>query len=99
MVEHVYRRAAMAAVDAVIVATDDQRIVDAVEGFGGLAWLTRSDHPTGTDRLAEIAATLPCDAIIFDLEDAANAFRMHLSGTHPKVIIRCNDVPDPVASS
>ncbi|MBP6994590.1 MAG: alcohol dehydrogenase catalytic domain-containing protein [Phycicoccus sp.] len=34
---------------------------------------------------------------IFDLEDAANAFRMHLSGTHPKVIIRCNDVPDPVA--
>lgn len=64
MVEHVYRRAAMAAVDAVIVATDDQRIVDAVEGFGGLAWLTRADHPTGTDRLAEIAATLPCDVVI-----------------------------------
>jgi 3-deoxy-manno-octulosonate cytidylyltransferase (CMP-KDO synthetase) len=64
MVEHVYRRAAMAAVDAVIVATDDQRIVDAVEGFGGLAWLTRADHATGTDRLAEIAATLPCDVVI-----------------------------------
>jgi 3-deoxy-manno-octulosonate cytidylyltransferase (CMP-KDO synthetase) len=64
MVEHVYRRAALAAVDAVIVATDDQRIVDAVQGFGGIAWLTRADHPTGTDRLAEIAATLPCDVVI-----------------------------------
>lgn len=64
MVEHVYRRASRAAVDAVIVATDDQRIVDVVEGFGGLAWLTRADHPSGTDRLAEIAATLPCDVVI-----------------------------------
>lgn len=64
MIEHVYRRASRAAVDAVIVATDDQRIVDAVEGFGGVAWLTRVDHPTGTDRLAEIAAALPCDVVI-----------------------------------
>jgi len=64
MVEHVYRRASRAAVDAVIVATDDQRIVDAVERFGGVAWLTSRDHLTGTDRLAEIAATLPCDVII-----------------------------------
>ena len=40
MVEHVYRRAARAAVAAVIVATDDQRIVDAVEGFGGMIRLS-----------------------------------------------------------
>jgi 3-deoxy-manno-octulosonate cytidylyltransferase (CMP-KDO synthetase) len=64
MVEHVYRRAARAAVDAVIVATDDQRIVDAVEAFGGVAWLTRADHATGTDRLAELAAVLPCDVVV-----------------------------------
>lgn len=64
MVEHVYRRASRAAVDAVIVATDDQRIVDVVERFGGIAWLTRADHPTGTDRLAEIAAVLPCEVLI-----------------------------------
>jgi 3-deoxy-manno-octulosonate cytidylyltransferase (CMP-KDO synthetase) len=64
MVEHVYRRAARAAVDAVIVATDDQRIVDAVERFGGVACLTRPDHATGTDRLAELAAALPCDVIV-----------------------------------
>jgi 3-deoxy-manno-octulosonate cytidylyltransferase (CMP-KDO synthetase) len=64
MIEHVYRRAARAAVDAVIVATDDQRIVDAVDAFGGLALLTRPDHATGTDRLAELAADLPCDVIV-----------------------------------
>lgn len=64
MIEHVYRRAACAAVDAVIVATDDQRIVDAVEGFGGVALLTRPDHATGTDRLAELAADLPCDIVV-----------------------------------
>jgi len=64
MVEHVYRRAARAAVDAVIVATDDQRIVDVVEAFGGVACLTRPDHVTGTDRLAELAALLPCDIVV-----------------------------------
>lgn len=64
MVEHVYRRAALSHVDAVIVATDDQRIVDAVEGFGGLACLTRADHLSGTDRLAELAADLPCAVVV-----------------------------------
>ena len=63
MVEHVYRRAAQAHVDAVIVATDDQRIVEAVERFGGIACLTRADHLTGTDRLAELVADLPCDIV------------------------------------
>lgn len=64
MIEHVYRRASQAAVDAVIVATDDQRIVDAVERFGGTVCLTRADHPTGTDRLAEVVADLPCNVVV-----------------------------------
>ena len=64
MIEHVYRRASQAAVDAVIVATDDQRIVDAVESFGGLACLTRADHATGTDRLAELVQRLPCAIVV-----------------------------------
>jgi 3-deoxy-manno-octulosonate cytidylyltransferase (CMP-KDO synthetase) len=51
-------------VDAVLVATDDQRIVDAVEAFGGMARLTRSDHLSGTDRLAELAADLPCAIVV-----------------------------------
>ena len=64
MVEHVYRRAALSGVDAVVVATDDQRIVEAVEAFGGIACLTRPDHLTGTDRLAELTAQFPCDIVV-----------------------------------
>ena len=65
MIEHVYRRASGASrVDAVVVATDDQRIADAVTGFGGLAVMTSASHPTGTDRLAEVAAALSSDIII-----------------------------------
>jgi 3-deoxy-manno-octulosonate cytidylyltransferase (CMP-KDO synthetase) len=65
MVEHVYRRAAAAKhVDTVIVATDDARIVETVERFGGNVRLTSSRHLTGTDRLAEVAAGLDCDLIV-----------------------------------
>ena len=65
MIEHVYRRAAAASlVDAVLVATDDDRIRAVVEGFGGTAWMTRPDHRTGTDRLAEVAASLPCELVV-----------------------------------
>ena len=45
--------------EKVIVATDDQRIYDAVRAEGGEAILTRADHPTGTDRLAEVAEAYP----------------------------------------
>jgi 3-deoxy-manno-octulosonate cytidylyltransferase (CMP-KDO synthetase) len=65
MIEHVYRRAAAARnVDAVIVATDDARIVETVTRFGGEARLTRSSHVSGTDRLAEVAAALDCDLVV-----------------------------------
>jgi 3-deoxy-manno-octulosonate cytidylyltransferase (CMP-KDO synthetase) len=65
MIEHVYRRAAEArGVDAVVVATDDPAIVAAVEQFGGVARLTRPEHRTGTDRVAEVAAELPSDIIV-----------------------------------
>ena len=65
MIEHVYRRAAEAdLVDAVVVATDDRRILDAVEAFGGIARMTSGAHRTGTDRAAEIAADLPAEIIV-----------------------------------
>jgi 3-deoxy-manno-octulosonate cytidylyltransferase (CMP-KDO synthetase) len=65
MIEHVYRRAAAARnVDAVIVATDDARIADAVTRFGGEVRLTRSTHETGTDRIAEVATDLDCDLVV-----------------------------------
>src|SRR5580692_7444271 len=57
MIQRVYHRAKSARrVDRVIVATDDDRIVKAVTSFGGEARMTRSDHRTGTERVAEVAA-------------------------------------------
>ncbi len=65
MVEHVYRRAAAArGVDAVVVATDDERVAAAVTAFGGIARMTRATHRTGTDRIAEVAADLSCDIVL-----------------------------------
>ncbi|WP_321369909.1 3-deoxy-manno-octulosonate cytidylyltransferase [uncultured Desulfuromusa sp.] len=65
MIQHVCQRVAKAEmVDQVIVATDDVRIVAAVEGFGGQVMLTETDHPTGTDRLAEVAANLDSELIV-----------------------------------
>ena len=65
MIEHVYRRAARASsVHAVIVATDDERIANAVRSFGGAALVTRADHISGTDRIAEAIGDLPCRAVV-----------------------------------
>ena len=65
MIQHVYERAARAAlINAVIVATDDERIFNAVTAFGGNCRMTRLDHETGTDRLAEVAHDLQADIIV-----------------------------------
>src|SRR5688572_5912781 len=65
MIEHVYARAAAAqGVDAVVVATDDARIEQAVKSFGGIVRMTRVQHRTGLDRIAEIAADLDCEIVI-----------------------------------
>jgi 3-deoxy-manno-octulosonate cytidylyltransferase (CMP-KDO synthetase) len=52
----------------IIVATDDARIAAAVTGFGGEVMMTRADHPTGTDRVAEVAARLERASIIVNLQ-------------------------------
>ena len=65
MIQHVCQRVASATmVDRVIVATDDVRIAAVVEGFGGEVMLTRGDHPTGTDRLAEVAEKIEAELIV-----------------------------------
>ena len=59
LIEHVYERAAQAKqIDRVIVATDDGRIETAVRSFGGEVRMTRPDHPSGTDRVGEVATEL-----------------------------------------
>lgn len=55
MIVHVWRRAVEAGIGEVVVATDDSRIAEALERAGGRAVMTRSDHPTGSDRIREAA--------------------------------------------
>jgi 3-deoxy-manno-octulosonate cytidylyltransferase (CMP-KDO synthetase) len=65
LIVHVVRRVAQAKrIDRVIVATDDGRISEAVARHGGEAWMTRADHVCGTDRVAEVAATLDARIVI-----------------------------------
>ncbi len=65
MVQRVYEQAKLAqTIHRVLVATDDQRIVEAVQSFGGEVRMTRSDHRTGTERIAEVAAHEPGDVFL-----------------------------------
>lgn len=64
MIQHVYERASKAeTIDELVVATDDQRIFDAVKAFGGNVAMT-AQHPTGTDRVAEIASSTDADILV-----------------------------------
>lgn len=58
MIQHVYERACQSEAERVIVATDDERIAKVAEGFGAEVCMTKTDHPSGTDRLQEVVHTL-----------------------------------------
>jgi len=65
MIQWVYERTRGSRLASrVIVATDDERIMKAVSSFGGEAILTSRSHPTGTDRIAEVASKLVCDIVV-----------------------------------
>lgn len=65
LVWHVVERARSArSLDRVVVATDDERIRDAVEEFGGEVVMTSPDHTSGTDRVAEVARNLDAEIIV-----------------------------------
>lgn len=65
MIQHVFEQVSkVEAIDRVVVATDDQRIYDRVQAFGGNVAMTRSDHETGTDRLVEVLDSEDCDWIL-----------------------------------
>ena len=65
MVQHVYERVRRVSLfDEVLVATDDERIANAVEAFGGAACMTSPDCPSGSDRLIEVAKSHPADVYV-----------------------------------
>lgn len=70
MIEWVYRAAQQANAQEVIVATDDRRILENVESFGGRACMTASTHRSGTDRILEVAQRLGWsdDSVIVNLQ-------------------------------
>src|SRR5579883_2405642 len=69
MIERVWERARQAKlVSKVIVGTDEQRIAEAVRAFGGEAVLTRNDHRSGTERVAEVAALHPDAEILANVQ-------------------------------
>ena len=69
LIEHVYRRVEQASlVSRIVVATDDPRIADAVERFGGTVMMTRNDHQSGTDRLAEAVEIMEPDTLVVNVQ-------------------------------
>jgi 3-deoxy-manno-octulosonate cytidylyltransferase (CMP-KDO synthetase) len=65
IVQHVYEHAKQAHLsNDVIVATDSETIFETVTAFGGKAVMTDENHPSGTDRIAEVAVSLDCDIIV-----------------------------------
>lgn len=66
MIQHVWERTQQARYlqGNVLIATDDAQIADVVRGFGGRVQMTRADHPSGTDRLAEVAASEPASLYV-----------------------------------
>ncbi|WP_422931192.1 3-deoxy-manno-octulosonate cytidylyltransferase [Singulisphaera sp. PoT] len=69
LIQHVVEAARTSKrISRIIVATDDIRIGKAIEAFGGEYAMTRADHPSGTDRVAEVAAAYPDARIIVNLQ-------------------------------
>lgn len=70
MIQWVWEQACKSSAEQVVVATDDPRIVAACQGFGAQVVMTRSDHESGTDRLAEVAQALglAADAIVVNVQ-------------------------------
>src|SRR3979490_852889 len=70
MIQHVWEQARKSSAQRVVIATDDTRIVEACQGFGAEVLLTRADHESGTDRLAEVASQLGLadDAIVVNVQ-------------------------------
>ena len=65
MIQHVWERAKQTpSIDQILVATDDERILDTVRNFGAEGVLTSTEHETGTDRIVEVAEGISCGWVL-----------------------------------
>lgn len=85
MIVHVWRRAKEADVGRVVVATDADKIAQVIENAGGEAVMTRSDHPSGSDRVHEVVETLDPDGLL----DAVVNVQGDLPTLEPRLITDC----------
>lgn len=112
MIQRVYEQACKAEVPGeVVVATDHELVFNAVKAFGGNVLMTSPDHPSGTDRLAEVALNYPDVDVIVNvqgdepmippevIDDLANAFEddENLSMATLKVEMQSEDYDNPAA--
>ena len=92
VIQHVYEQAARAPVEAVIVATDDRRIVEAVERFGGVAVMTSPSARSGTERVAEVARARS-DTVIINVQGDEPLVRPDMLGPLAELLARHPAVP------
>lgn len=90
LIEHVYTRAAAVLPD-VTVATDDERIADAVKAFGGNVVMTASTHRSGTERCAEVSALIASDSDVVVNIQGDEPF---LDAEHLQLLMECFNDPD-----
>jgi 3-deoxy-manno-octulosonate cytidylyltransferase (CMP-KDO synthetase) len=104
MIQWVYENAIQCAdLNEVIVATDDERIYNTVLNFGGKCAMTSSDHLSGTDRCAEVAANLPYSDAIINIQgdepkihpgQISEVARLLQSGASIATLVRVSDNQD-----
>ncbi|MDP5191024.1 3-deoxy-manno-octulosonate cytidylyltransferase [Rheinheimera baltica] len=70
MIERVYQQALKSGASRIVIATDDRRVADVVDTFGGEICMTRADHNSGTERLAEVVSKLqlPADTVVVNVQ-------------------------------
>lgn len=110
MIQHVWERVSQSkSLDQIIIACDDERVMDVVKGFGADCVMTAKDHPSGTDRIIEAVQNIECDCVINiqgdeplidpqvidDLAEAMKCDDMVCMGTVIKKFADDEDVADP----
>jgi 3-deoxy-manno-octulosonate cytidylyltransferase (CMP-KDO synthetase) len=104
MIEHVYERGRESDATEVIIATDDDRIADAAEGFGATVCLTSDQHRSGSERIAEVADLLDWsdDIIIVNLQGDEPAMPPALinqcAGLLDDITVDISTLASPIAS-